>query len=84
MLEVILHHLTSDRAECLMYRGDLCHDVGAIPVFLNHLLQTAHLPFDPPEALRIAHLDVRVYRVRLALAPAGDACAAGGGRHGGR
>lgn len=35
-------------------------DVGAIPVIVNHLLQSANLPFDSFQAFQIRYFDIRI------------------------
>ena len=46
MREVISHQRPPDRPQSFLCRRDLNHDVGAIAVFFDHLLNAADLPFD--------------------------------------
>ncbi len=41
------------------------HDIAAVAVFLDHLLQAADLAFNPAQPLEIRRLDVGVHRVRM-------------------
>jgi len=75
VLEVVAHQLAADRAQGLLHGGDLHQDVRAVAVLLDHLLEAAHLPLDPPQALEIAILDPGIDGDRL-LVP-GAAAAAG-------
>jgi hypothetical protein len=43
-----------------MDRRDLRQYVRAIPLIADHFLNPAHLPFDAPQALQAARLDVGV------------------------
>src|SRR6185312_3485678 len=43
MLEVVAHEFLSDRAQCLLHRRDLRHDVRAVAILLDHALQPPHL-----------------------------------------
>ena len=52
----------------LVHRRDLRHDVGAVAILVDHLLQAAHLPLDAAKSLLIAILRVGVDRDRLAIA----------------
>src|ERR1043166_7681961 len=60
MLEMILHQLPCLRSQRLVYRSELNHDLGAVTIRLDHLLQTAHLALDAPQSLEIALLDLGV------------------------
>ena len=58
-----------------MHRGDLDHDVSAIAIPLDHLLQSSDLALDSAQPLQIRRLDARfdgdslaLHRVRLATA----------------
>lgn len=64
MFEVIAHELARHAPQRLVYRRHLREDVGTIAILFDHLLEAAHLPFDPPQSLEIAAFDVRVDTVR--------------------
>src|SRR6476661_4330288 len=76
VFEVVAHQLAADRAQGLLDGGDLGQDVGAVAVLLDHLLEAAHLPLDPPQALLVAVIDPGIDGYRLlvprAAAAAGD------------
>ena len=57
---MISHQLTSHGPQRLVHRRNLRHDVRAVAIILHHLLESAHLAFDSPEALHVAGLDVRI------------------------
>jgi hypothetical protein len=40
-------------------------DIGTVPVFFDHLLQTANLTLDPAQPFEIGKLDLRVDPDRL-------------------
>lgn len=61
MFEMVSHELSPDCSQGLVDRCDLRHDVSAVTVFIHHLLKPADLPLDPPQALLITLLDVRVH-----------------------
>jgi hypothetical protein len=45
--QMVPHKFTADAAKRLMDRGDLAHDVGALPILFDHLLHAPNLTFDP-------------------------------------
>lgn len=46
MREVIAHERPAHGPERLLHGGNLNHNVGAVPVVLDHFLNTANLTFD--------------------------------------
>ena len=47
---VIVQHFLFDSAEGCSHGGDLCHDIDAIAIFLDHAGKTTHLALDAVEA----------------------------------
>src|SRR5687768_6504121 len=57
---MISHELPRHAPQRLLDRSHLRHDVGAVPILLNHLLQSAHLPFDAAQPPEVGRLDRRI------------------------
>ena len=51
VVDVVVQHLEADVLERGHRRSDLRQDVDAVALLVDHLLDPAHLPFDPPEPL---------------------------------
>jgi hypothetical protein len=51
MGNVIAEHLLLDLAQGSAHRPDLCHDIDAIAVLIDHAADATHLPLDPVQAL---------------------------------
>src|SRR5690554_3635204 len=66
--EVVAHELLADAPERLVDGGDLGHDVGAVPVLLDHTLEAPDLPLDPAQALDVSLLALGVDADGLAAA----------------
>jgi hypothetical protein len=58
--EVLIEQRERDRLQCLGGRGDLGEDVDAVLVLVDHPLQAADLPLDPPQPLEVVVLVVGV------------------------
>jgi hypothetical protein len=48
VVSVIFQEPQRNLVESCLYRGDLGHDIDAVPIVLNHPLNTANLAFDSP------------------------------------
>ena len=60
MLEVIAHEFAANGPQRFVRGRDLRQDIGAVAIVLDHFLQAADLPFDPPEPLEVASFGVGV------------------------
>jgi hypothetical protein len=63
-LDVIFEDLQRDAVECGSYGRDLREDVDAVPLVLDHLLQSPHLSFS---ALQPADERVLLIRPNVAV-----------------
>lgn len=68
MVQVILHQVARNSAQCFLYGSHLRDDVGAIAVFFHHFLQAADLPFDTAEAVLIGSFEFGIDADGLASA----------------
>jgi len=59
-MQVISQQSFSYSAQCLLHGGDLNHNVRAVPLFFDHFLQPADLPFNPAKPFQIGALDLRI------------------------
>ena len=53
-VQMIAEHVGANTAESRNRRGDLLRDVDAVAPARDHLLQAAHLPFDPAKPRNLA------------------------------
>src|SRR6185437_251860 len=58
MMQVVSEQRLPYPAQRFLHRGDLNHDIGAVAVFLDHLLKPANLAFDSSQAFQIRGLDL--------------------------
>jgi len=49
MMQMISQQRLPYPAQRLLHGGDLNHDVSAVPLLLDHLLEPANLPFNSPK-----------------------------------
>lgn len=60
MMQMIPQQRLPYSAQCLLHGRDLNHDIGAIPVLLDHFLEPANLAFDSAKPFQIGDLDCRI------------------------
>ena len=60
VVQVVFHQVPGHAAQRFLCRGDLPDDVGAVAIFLDHLLKAADLPLNPAQPLPVAFLQDRV------------------------
>ena len=67
VFEMVFEQVLGDRAQRLLGRGDLYHDIRAIAVCFNHLDDASDLPLRPLEASDVCGFEVRFYAQCAAL-----------------
>src|SRR5690625_140772 len=65
--EMIAQEFPTHCTKRLLDRRDLDHDIGAIPILLDHPLQTTNLALDPTKTVYIRRLQLRIDPDRLSL-----------------
>jgi len=61
MLEMVAHEAAAHGAKGFLNRGNLHHDVGAVPVALNHTSEASNLAFDAAQPFQISGFDTGIY-----------------------
>ena len=52
-MQMVFHQIPRHAAQRFLHRSDLHNDVRAVAIFGHHFLQSAHLPFNSPQAFVI-------------------------------
>jgi hypothetical protein len=69
MLKMVTHERASHAPESFVDRRYLGHDIGAVAVLIDHLLEAAHLSFDAAEPDQISGFDLGIDRNRFSARP---------------
>jgi hypothetical protein len=58
---MVSHELLPYCTQRFVHGRDLREDVGTVPILLDHLLKTTHLPLNAPKPLKITLFAIRVH-----------------------